>query len=133
MPVSMSTKTVSDMDIKEFFKQKQRMCHSYNGCISCPIFSRKKRCYPEFVPDEAENIASQFEFVERWVREHPLMTNGQKLFEVFGVQMSVNDLNVEYHMRRLDGAMGKYILTVERLQKWLESEYKPPEGQENES
>ena len=62
--------------------QVTRMCSSNKLCTSCPIRNNRIVSCRAFMfehPDEFEKI------VNKWAAEHPLVTNGAKFEEVFGV------------------------------------------------
>ena len=64
------------MDAVEYLKERARMCKSYGYiCAECPLINGK--C----VAGNPEEIVSA---VEKWSREHPVMTNAMKFEEVFG-------------------------------------------------
>lgn len=95
----------------EFVKvvtEKNRMCAAHgeycNGCpltaesrgsdISCPTFLEES-------PEEAEEI------IIKWAAEHPVITNGTKFEEIFGVPFWAISCGV-----------------TPAISKWLKSEYK---------
>lgn len=90
------------MEFKEFWKKKERVCKAENGWCgneSCPLreLNRKYglRCMPAIWthPDEAEEI------MQKWMDEHPVVTNRMKFTEVFGhicLQQSKEFWNDEY-------------------------------------
>lgn len=94
------------MEFQEVCKNFKRMCDSI-GCSECEI-AKAGRTKKEFsscesfligCPEKSESI------IEQWAKEHPLVTNGDKFREVFGVSVE----NFEYS------------------HKWLNQEYKEPE------
>ena len=73
------------MDAVKFVKEKHRMCNTRNMCLGCEIRKRYTArnvsgCdeYEECYPEEVVSI------VEEWSIAHPIVTNGDKLQEVFG-------------------------------------------------
>ena len=73
------------MDAVKYIKEYRRMCASFGGsCDGCPISRAKMRdncSCDEFINANPEIAV---ENVEYWSNEHPVMTNRQKLVEVFG-------------------------------------------------
>ncbi len=63
------------MDAVKYFDERNRMCDTVPGCPDCPIYLV---CDPTTVDEMKKSIAA----VEKWSREHPPMTNGQKLLEL---------------------------------------------------
>ena len=88
------------IDAVEYLKTMKRMCDQYNGCSICPL-NETLACVYVKNPEEAVDI------VERWAKEHPKMTNADKLIEVFG-KFRLSNITPE----------------------WLRQEYKEPKGGE---
>lgn len=76
----------------EVMKQKERMCKKYSEefsiCKKCELGIAKTKhdmvCWEflENLPQEAEEI------IMKWAKEHPVITNFQKLEEVFGKELT---------------------------------------------
>ena len=84
--------------------QAARMCSSHKLCTSCLIGKNRVVSCRAFMfehPEEAEEI------VMKWAAEHPLVTNGTKFFEVFGVPFWAISCGF-----------------TPAISKWLRSEYK---------
>ena len=83
-----------------------RMCRCYAGfCKECPLgFAASCRNWVTSHPKEAEEIIMQ------WAAEHPLVTNGAKFEEIFGVPFWAISCGV-----------------TPAISKWLRSEYKEAE------
>lgn len=105
------------MEFKEFCKEVQRICdyHLYDkGCCGeCPLnpFTNDKiRCLENVIyyPDESERIVGE------WAKEHPLITNGDKFKEVFGLDINITD-------------GGTLHIDTRNYISWLKSEYKTPQ------
>ena len=92
------------MEFLEFNKQMSRLCNSYHQCEGRP-FESNGICPPILEESEIPNFE---QIVEQWVKEHPIVTNGDKFREVFGCDIQ----NFEYS------------------HDWLNAEYKPPKGEE---
>ena len=95
----------------EFVKvitEKYRMCNAHgSSCDGCPLsrIHRKSEtiCTLFMIkdPEEAEEI------IMKWAAEHPLVTNGAKFEEIFGVPFWAISCGV-----------------TPEISKWLRSEYK---------
>lgn len=84
--------------------QAARMCSSHKLCTSRPVGKiRTVNCRKSIFehPDEFEEI------VMKWVEEHPLVTNGAKFEEIFGVPFWAVSCGV-----------------TPAISEWLKSEYK---------
>ena len=84
--------------------QAARMCKSHEICGSCPVGKTRTVNCRKFIfdhPDEFEEI------VMKWAEEHPLVTNGAKFKEIFGVPF----LAISFG-------------STPEIAKWLRSEYK---------
>jgi len=62
------------MDAVKYIEAKERMCKSIPDCGECPIW---KSCDPN-AEDAKETVAA----VEKWSRENPQITNGDKVKEL---------------------------------------------------
>lgn len=111
------------MEFKEFCKERDRMCQYHSGKCKeniCPLFNVKNnnrlhRCdYGIFLEPEEAEIA-----VSEWSKEHPFVTNRKKFKEVFGFNIIIEP------EKEGDFVMNKEVL-LERVEKWLQREYKPP-------
>lgn len=107
------------MDTVEYIREKERMCNSFNLCYGCPLYDIRSTSPISPIcdgdrPEEAVSI------VEKWAREHPVMTNAQKFKEVFGV-------GPEYCSSPLRTSETVTTLAHE----WWDEPYKEPEGKEN--
>lgn len=92
------------MDVKEFLRDLKRMCNSYDGsCIGCPGSSIPKNGCELLVLKHLDISEAEVNAVENWAKEHPLVTNRQKIEEVFGsgskilIAMPSNWLDLEYY------------------------------------
>lgn len=66
------------MDAETFINEFNRMCKSYdNVCTGCPLID--SNCPVKNFDVEAEKVAPS---VEKWSREHPKKTNGNKIWEM---------------------------------------------------
>ncbi len=74
-------------------KERQRMCNSYRICCQCRINAIRNDVCVEWIarnPKEAERI------IMEWSSEHPLITNGKKFREVFGIDLEDKYLVTEH-------------------------------------
>ena len=62
------------MDAVAFVKKKRRMCDEYPACVGCPL-GKFGDC-EDAKPEELVKV------VEGWSKEHPLKTNGMKVWEL---------------------------------------------------
>jgi hypothetical protein len=67
-------------------KDLKRMClFSEFGCVTCPLGVFPGPCYPDFFPDNIDDI------VDKWVAEHPIKTYAMDLFEKFPNALKVEE------------------------------------------
>ena len=102
------------MDAVKFLREKNRMCKTH-GCIHCPMGRIKRNDYKlcaDYIRDCPEQAVA---IVERWSSEHPIVTNRQKMKEIFGKSIP----NV--FLPELSDAL--------ELKSWLDAEYKEQEDE----
>ena len=73
------------MDAVKFIKEKNRMCDTVANCDKCPL-NDVDNCTPY-----SDNVEEIVDIVEMWSKENPIITNGDKFTEVFGI-VSEKDL-----------------------------------------
>lgn len=98
-------------DFQSVMKERKRMCNKIResgACTDCPISANMRHnkgvyCLTFTVdcPEEAE------ELIMKWSAEHPIMTNGAKFEEIFGVPFWATSCGV-----------------TSAISQWLKSEYK---------
>lgn len=68
------------MDAVKFLAEYNRMCNTYNDCVGCPMHD-KSFCHPHDMTtnDERKGLVDA---VEKWSKEHPIVTNGRKIMEM---------------------------------------------------
>lgn len=97
------------MEAKFFLSELKRMC-KHSSCPDCDFMGRNCN-YPAICDDTDKAV----EAVEKWSREHPILTNADKIKEVFGLDAgslhSIFD-TVYYNSKRVS------------ISEWLRSEYK---------
>ena len=98
-------------EFEKVITEKNRMCNAHgNSCAGCPLSRIRRKtetiCALFMIkdPEEAEEIIMQ------WAAEHPLVTNGAKFEEIFGVPFWAISCGV-----------------TPAISKWLRSEYKEDE------
>lgn len=116
------------MDAVCYVKEKNRMCeaiHEAGGCEECPLASPDyDYACADFISDNPEKVVS---IVEKWAKEHPMITNADKFREVFGTPpYSYSDLTTLYICPPVAVQEGlcRNQGDCERCAKWRESEYK---------
>ena len=98
-------------DFKTVMREYDRMCIKIIRCEECPIASKNNgrgvSCYlfMRQFPEEAERIILQ------WAKEHPVMTNGKKFEEIFGIS-------------------GRDVVAINKLA-WLDEEYEGGDGNDS--
>lgn len=73
------------MDAVVLQKEWARMCKSYVDCKDgCPLhINGRTYCFGM----DKDITEKRVEIVEKWSKEHPIITNGEKFEEVFGDDM----------------------------------------------
>lgn len=91
------------MDAVEFIKERKRYCMNIDmDCSTCGLSNEGIRCgYMNGI----DNPKALVDFIEQWSKEHPKMTNADKLLEVFG-KFRLSNITPE----------------------WLRQEYREPKG-----
>lgn len=92
------------MDAVKFIRERQRFCDQAGFCTTCELRRAKIFCGTFNGIKEPEKLVN---FIEEWSEKNPIVTNGIKFVEVFGVQ-SADKLQ-------------------ENIGIWWNSEYKKPE------
>lgn len=94
------------MEFQEFVRERRRMCKE-TFCSECPISKFRIDCSYACLtnPEEAEKIVSD------WSKEHPIVTNEQKLKEV---------------LQDTFGEDYKNYMLISCFSEWADKEYKKP-------
>lgn len=92
----------------EFLKEYNRMCETNKDCQGCPLKGTTCSIGTELSEEEMINIVDK---TEQWSKEHPIMTNVQKLKEVFG-EKAIYAISSQ---------------NVQALKDWLDEPYKEPD------
>ena len=103
------------MDAKEFIKERNRMCKSFedDDCYGCPLLNHTLGCsdLEEFNPEMVDAV-------EKWSKEHSVKTNRDALKEKFGTIMFAADGLF---------TLKNFLINNMSIEDWLNSEYKEPE------
>ena len=91
------------MDAVEYLKTMKRICYQYtNGCNTCPL-SGNNSCVYGGAPEDPEEAV---DIVEQWSKEHPVVTNADKLLEVFG-KFRLSNITPEWLRQEYRESKGK--------------------------
>lgn len=74
------------MDAAKFVKESVRMCGNYH-CDDCPAGSVNHPCIiadATSLADDDKVLEKYIAMVEKWSAEHPVVTNLDKMVEIFG-------------------------------------------------
>jgi hypothetical protein len=111
------------MDVFKFFKEHERMCHSYPDCCAeCPA-QKCHDCAPFTIQEVGEEgIKELIAIVEEWSKDHPVKTRQDVMLATFpgaeideeGV-LSLSPCKVDKNYRTADGycAIGSLIKCYE--------------------
>ena len=104
-------------EFQEVVKNFKRMCDSYEACEECPMSTTgtaRSTAYCRYC------VFEQFEESERiimqWSAEHPIVTNGMKFREIFGINLD----SIEVICRDGEGKVSHH----QDVSAWLSKEYK---------
>lgn len=104
------------MDVAKFIKESVRMCSQYD-CGSCPAGGFPCITDVNDLTDDDKVLEKYVATVEKWSKEHPIITNLDKMVEIFG------DETVDFLEAYL-----RYVCTDDAFRKeasaWLGEEYK---------
>ena len=114
------------MEFQKFWEEKNRMCRRFKKCSECLM---RKEVFQKNYLDTGlplrtlcdisimNNPKTAEKVVEKWVAENPVMTNGQKFCEVFGVDLiaipAYSKKDPRIHIKGMP------------FEEWLQAEYKP--------
>lgn len=114
------------MDAVKYIKEFNRMCRSYDYCSEgCPL---KRGCCILRNPNaDSESIEALVAIVEKWSEEHPVVTNGMKVWELIpGYVRSTNSRPAKENALLGQIVESEYIeLRVRKS--WWNAEYKEGE------
>ena len=115
------------MDAEKYIKENKRMCNSYDGCINCP-FNRANNNEMDYCIDttNSEIVKKQVEIVEKWSKEHPIVTNAMKFKEVFGCE-PYETMTIRY-CPPVAYRTSKCMRNCEECKVWWDEEWKEPKN-----
>lgn len=104
------------MEASKFIKESIRMCGNYH-CDDCPAGGFNSPCIADSTSLADDDVALEkyLAIVEKWSKEHPIITNEDKFKQVFG----------ENALRYIKGIAGlSYNPAIgERITSFLNAEY----------
>ena len=110
------------MEASKFIKESIRMCGNYH-CDDCPVgFGSPCISDSNSLADDDVALEKYIAIVEKFSKEHPIITNGNKIEEVFGKDILHRFENVADNTK--NEALKRLILV------FLNSEYKEPTKKE---
>lgn len=91
------------MDAVKYIKELNRMCEAKKECSDC--YAKGTCNFPD-----AEKAEEAVAAVERWSREHPVVTNGQKIVELMTGERCIERI--------------PYCVSIHVNADWWDAEYK---------
>lgn len=115
------------MDAKKFIRELVRMCKSHGEtCGDCPILQAVRGC-PLIVPGNADADVL-VDVIEKWSKEHPVVTNGQKVLEMIPDDVR----STTYHSALEHGHPNQIVsedyVKIRIKRSWWDAEYKAKKG-----
>lgn len=111
-------------EFRDVAKAYKRLCDAFGTCADCPLsdLAEETACacasgVTQYYPEEAERI------IMDWAKENPLITNGMKFREVFGINLD----SIEVVCRDGEGKVSHH----QDVSAWLDKEYKGKDGQDD--
>lgn len=88
------------MDAVAYFKAYARMCDSFDSknnitgkpCVGCPLDDIGRGCHMNDLTNNAEECVAA---VEKWAKEHPVITRQNKLLNLFPLMDAIEDGCIE--------------------------------------
>ena len=71
------------MDAVKFIKERQRFCDG-RSCGKCELSNKRIHCGGM---NYIDNPKALVDFIEQWSKENSIVTNADKLVEVFGIRL----------------------------------------------
>lgn len=104
------------MDAIKYIEEKERMCGTFRNCDGCPIW---KSCDP--TAEDAKDVVAA---VEKWSREHPVVTNGHKIGEMIPSYLRSTTIKTA-DSEAFDGSItAKDHIELRIVKDWWDAEYK---------
>ena len=95
-------------EFQTIIKERERMCNAHgSSCDGCPLSRIRRKSETLCTLFLIRNPAKAEEIIMQWAAEHPVVTNGAKFEEIFGVPF----LAISFG-------------STPEIAKWLRSEYK---------
>lgn len=116
------------MDAEKYIKENHRMCDSYSNCAGCPMMVQKNNNGVDCTKFAYSHPSEAVEVIEKWSKEHPIMTNAMKFKEVFGCEPLTGDTDSHKYLcapieKRADKCP---FLDCRECDEWWDREYKEP-------
>ena len=115
------------MDAVKCIKEFNRMCRSYDCCSDgCPL---KRRCILFRNPNaDSESIEALVAAVEKWSKEHPVVTNGLKVHEMIpGNERSTVFKEADSNIKGCGFITSEDYVEMRVRKSWWDAEYKEKE------
>lgn len=71
------------MEIKEYLRQKKRMCDYYRECKDCPLYKYNNCDIDSPSVRTDEDVDNIINIIVDWNNEHPVKTRQDVMFEMF--------------------------------------------------
>ena len=68
------------MEAVKFLKESKRLCASFEGCGTCPLYARSGCMIEPQIEEDEETIEA---IVEKWSEEHPAKTRQSEFLKMF--------------------------------------------------
>ena len=95
-------------EFQTIIKERERMCNAHgSSCDGCPLSQIHRKSETTCILFIIKNPTKAEEIIMQWAAEHPVVTNGAKFEEIFGVPFWAISCGV-----------------TPAISKWLRSEYK---------
>ena len=95
------------MDAVTYVREQRRLCDGHSTCIECPLDKFENCAYAD--PEEVVKI------VEKWSKEHPLVTNGKV---AVGIMEKMDAPYIQYSKNEI----GQIEMILDAS--WWDEEYK---------
>lgn len=121
------------MEFKEAMKTRKRMCDYYSKCKDCPLFMLDS-CLSTL--EEVNELDEYEKILEEWAKEHPVVTNADKLVEAIKNTYGGTKLNKKQVRMCVKAVVGLNVdcntTHCSECMKWWDKEYKEPEKEKEE-
>lgn len=111
------------MDVVKFLMESKRMCQRYKVCSRCPL---NGNCIASIV-DPADAVRA-VAIVEKWSKEHPVVTNGLKVHEMIpGNERSTVFKEADSNLKGCGFITSEDYVEMRVRKSWWDAEYKEKE------